>query len=160
MPAELDASGLDRINRWLSEVQSRMRPDRPPITTFRRKLLDVAVNGVRRSLLDGTNVDGAPTAKLKESTLRNRHGSGPPRAPHGEGSRMVRGVMGHWTVGAATNEAVLVVRNTCPFATYLERGTDRMSARPSIGISPETQREIEALAARLPAAVLGQVGGV
>lgn len=160
MAAQLDASGLDRLNRWLSEVQSRMRPDRPPITTFRRELLETVVGGVRRSLLTGTDVSGVATARLKPASLRHRDGSGPPRVPHGVASRMVRGVVGHWTVGLATNEAVLEVRNSCSFARYLEHGTARMPARPSLGIAPETHREIEVLTRRLPAAVLGKIGGM
>lgn len=159
MPADDATIGFDHINRWLSEVQSRMRPDRPPITTFRRELLQVVSNGVRRSLLEGTDIDGSPTARLAPTTSRYRHGTGPPRAPHGTDSRMVRGVDGRWTVGLITNEALLEVRNVCPFASYLEQGTNHMPARPSLGISPETWHEIEALTHRLPAAVLGKVGG-
>jgi hypothetical protein len=43
----------------------------------------------RRQLLHGVDENGVPFAPLADSTLKRRHGNGPPLAPQGESSEII-----------------------------------------------------------------------
>jgi hypothetical protein len=89
--------------------------------------------GNRAAILAGESPDGSTVAPLKPATMKHRGGAGPPRAPHGSSSRVVRDyvVMASVCVGRITFTGSWP--NFGPIVEAFDQGTGRMPARPTMG---------------------------
>lgn len=92
--------------------------------------------GNRAAVLAGKTPTGAAVAPLKASTLKRRKGNGPPRAPMGAASRVVAGCVVAVTAGVG-RLGFTQSWPGFPEIEYLDSGTKRMAARPTLGFRPE-----------------------
>lgn len=84
--------------------------------------------GQRLMAVNGVDQFGRPVAPLAPSTLARRRGTGPPRAPDREASRVVR----ECVVSVSTAGNTLSTTKSWPgfeAAHYLDQGTSRMPGR-------------------------------
>lgn len=108
-----------------------------------RECREIVVADHKATLLAGLNSDGQPTAPLSFNTRRSRKGSGPPRVPHGENSRLIRNfdtlLYKAEDDGGGGTVWVLEQRllgSAAAFAGYFQVNTRYMPARPWMGVSP------------------------
>ncbi len=107
--------------------------------------------GNREMILAGKSPDGSSVAPVKPATLKGRVGPGPPRAPRGSASRVIK----DYVVAVVTEGGRLKAHGSWPtFAqaiAALDQGTKRMAARPTMGFRRE---DLEWCRARLREHVL------
>jgi hypothetical protein len=150
MPANANAD-FDKLAAVLREAEAGVRPGSRALTSFRADVDKLAVDGVKRALLEGLGPDGSDTKALAESTLRNRAGTGPPRVPRNSGSRIYQGLTGEW--GSQGGRSVLEIGvQGVDFARFV------LADRP-LGIHPEAMRAIGDRQTRLPGDIIKSGGG-
>lgn len=91
--------------------------------------------GNAAAVMAGQTPTGQTVAPLAKSTLKGRKGNGPPRAPRGRSSRVVAG----YVVSVDAGPGRLSFTGSWPDfrpVEYLDRGTRRMPARPTLGFRP------------------------
>lgn len=118
---------MGAIKERLSEMAKRCGDLTPLAQPIRERLQE----GNRAVIMAGVSPGStAKVAPLAASTLKRRKGDGPPRAPMGEGSRVVSGCAVNIITGVGRLEITKSYPTLGRIADYLDEGTPRMPARP------------------------------
>ena len=127
---------MGRIVDRLNQIARNARDLRPMAEPVRQVIWKDNADAIMQSQ-DG---NARQVAGLKPTTLKERKGSGPARAPHGRASRMIAGLV----VIFRTTAGQLEFSKSWPFdwVKYYFAGTKKMPARDPTNVRPEAKGRI------------------
>jgi hypothetical protein len=106
-------------------------------------LKDLFKEGNKRAILGGVSPAGVPVAPLKPYTVAHRSGTGPPRAPNREGSRVIR----LYKVDVVSQLRMVTITGSWPGfqveVNALHSGRPNMEARPTKGFRMEDRKKAD-----------------
>jgi hypothetical protein len=120
----IQVAGLDETRSRLERLQQGLAN---PLSLAER-IARIMRDDVEGALLEGVDGFGEEVAELRPYTLKNRHGTGPPRIPQSRASRMIAGI----TMEIAALEPgyrISLSWDDVPFVIFHVTGTPRMAAR-------------------------------
>ena len=128
---------LDRLRRKPAEVAD--------LPTLARKIRQIVLDDNREGLLAQIGADGKRLADLAPSTLKGRRGgSGPPGVPQGAESRLIVEYDAEIVFNSDGTLSIFAGwGGRVPAAYFLNKGTNRMPARPLVGLRPATRDKIQ-----------------
>lgn len=129
----IDTDGLDRLEGEVRGFVAELA-DLTPLAASVQAVVYVQNLEARR---DGLDRDGDPFAPLAESTLKRRHGDGPPLAPMDFASRVMAGFeVEQQRLGPQRIDVVGSWPSMSDFLGYHVTGTRNMPRRDPVGVTP------------------------